>query len=171
MKGMIFVDIKKCLACKTCEFQCAVVHSKSKDLYQAIDEYPLPQRRVKVESVAELTIPLQCRQCEDAPCVKICPTKAIEKSEVEQPVLIKEQLCIGCKWCILVCPFGVIGMDREGKAVIKCDLCFERLKDDKLPACVEACPTKALQFKTSEEVASEKRKEYLVKFAKGKEMV
>jgi Fe-S-cluster-containing dehydrogenase component len=62
-------------------------------------------------------------------------------------------------------------MDREGKAVIKCDLCFERLKDDKLPACVEACPTKALQFKTLEEVTAEKRKEYLVKFTKGKEML
>lgn len=171
MKGMIFVDIEKCLACKTCELQCAVVHSKSKDLKQAIDEYPLPQRRVKVEAIDELTIPLQCRQCEDAPCVKICPTRAIEKSEVEQPVLINEQLCIGCKWCILVCPFGVIGMDREGKVVIKCDLCFERLKDDKLPACVEACPTKALKFKTSEEVAAEKRKEYLVKFTKSKEML
>jgi len=170
MRGIIFIDPQKCLACKSCELRCAVELSKSKDLPQAIDEYPLPQRRLKVESVAELAIPLQCRQCEDAPCVRICPSKAIERTEVEQPVLIKEQLCIGCKWCILVCPFGVIGMDREGKAVIKCDLCFERLKGNKPPVCVQACPTKALQFKTLEEVPAEKRKEYLVRFTKGKEM-
>lgn len=167
MKGMIFVDIEKCLACKSCEIQCAVEHSKYKDLYKAKDECPAPQGRVKVEAVAELTIPLQCRQCEDAPCVKICPTKAIERADAGQPVLIEDKLCVGCKWCIMVCPFGVIGMDRQGKAAIKCDLCFERLKGNKLPACVLACPTKALQFKTLEEVAAEERKGYLVKFTKG----
>lgn len=169
MKGMIFVDLKKCVACKSCELACAVEHSKHKDLYKSIDEHPAPQGRVKVEAVAEFTIPLQCRHCEDAPCVKICPTKAIKRADKEYPVLIKEELCIGCKWCITVCPFGVIGMDRQGKAAIKCDLCFERLKDNKLPACVLACPTKALQFKTLEEVSAEKRKEYLVKFTKVEE--
>ena len=168
MKGVIIIDPKKCLACRTCELQCAIVHSKSKELVKAVCEKPLPQTRVKVEGTGDLAVPLQCRHCEDAPCVKICPTKATVKSDTEGPVLIKDGLCIGCKWCILVCPFGVIRTGREGAAVTKCDLCFERLEKNELPACVAACPSKALQFKTIEEINKEKKKEYLVNFKEGK---
>jgi len=163
-KGIIFIDPKKCLACRACELECGVAHSKSKDLTKAICEESLPQTRIKVESADDLAVPLQCRHCEDAPCVKICPTKATSRSGPEDPVLIKDELCIGCKWCVLVCPFGVIRMSRAGAAVTKCDLCFERLDKGELPACVVACPSKAIQFKSIEEISKDKRKEYLVKF-------
>lgn len=164
MKGIIIIDPKKCLACRTCELRCAIAHSKSKDLARAVCEEPLPQTRIKVEGAGDFAVPLQCRHCEDAPCVKICPTKATVKSDTEGPVLIKDELCIGCKWCILVCPFGVIRIGREGAAVTKCDLCFERLEKHALPACVVACPSKALQFKTIEEINKKKKKEYLINF-------
>ena len=170
-KGTILIDPQKCLACKSCELECALEHSKSKDLKQAIYEKPLPQARVNVESAEELAIPLQCRHCEDAPCVKICPTNAIDRHSLEEPVLIEDQLCIGCKWCILVCPFGVISMDKKGTALIKCDLCFERLQKGEYPVCVQACPTGAIQFKPLEDVGKEEREEYLIKFKKGKEVV
>lgn len=168
MKGFILIDPERCLGCKTCELQCALEHSKSKDLKQAIYEKPLPQARLNVEAAEELTLPLQCRHCEEAACVKICPSKAIDRPDNEGPVLINSELCVGCKWCTLVCPFGVIKMDRRGKAVTKCDLCFERLKKEKKPACVQGCPTGALQFKPIEE---EKEKEYLVRFKKDKEII
>lgn len=161
MKGIILIDPKKCLGCKTCELQCALEHSESKVLTQAIYERPLPQSRLNVESAEELAIPLQCRHCEDAPCVKICPSKAMNRPEDNGPVLINNELCIGCKWCILVCPFGVIRIGREGKAITKCDLCFERLQKGEEPSCVQGCPTGALQFKPLEKMAKE---EYLVKF-------
>ncbi|MFH1594273.1 MAG: 4Fe-4S dicluster domain-containing protein [Candidatus Omnitrophota bacterium] len=169
-KGIIIVDPKRCVACRTCELQCAVAHSKSKDLNKAIYEEPRSKSRVKVESCQDLVVPLQCRHCEDAPCVKICPTKALEKFEVEGPVLIDDKRCIGCKWCVVVCPFGVINMDKSGKAIIKCDLCFERLKNGERPVCCAACPTGALQFKTMEEVTREKKREYLVKFNSSAEL-
>ncbi|MFC1666616.1 4Fe-4S dicluster domain-containing protein [Candidatus Omnitrophota bacterium] len=171
MKGIIVIDPKKCLACRTCELQCAIAHSESKDLAKAICEDPLPQTRVKVEGMDDLAMPLQCRHCEDAPCVKICPTEATIKSEDGGPVLIKDKLCIGCKWCVLVCPFGVIRMARGGAAVTKCDLCFERLEKGEAPACVAACPSKAMQFKSIEEVSKGKKREYLVKFKKEKELI
>ncbi len=170
MKGIIVVDVERCLGCRSCELACAVEHSVSKDLFKAIEEAPLPQYRVTVEAVGELSAPLQCRHCEDAPCVQICPTHALEKLEVGQPVTAKKELCIGCKWCILVCPFGVIGMDRAGKVIIKCDLCLERTEAGKLPACVEACPTGALRFVKIEKVIKEKRREFLVDFEKGKNL-
>ena len=170
-KGIILVDPEKCLACRTCELSCAVEHSESKSLSGADYQKTLPRPRVKVESTPELTMPMQCRHCEDAPCVQVCPTKAIERTDPEGPVLIKEELCIGCKWCVLVCPFGSISMGGKDKAPTKCDLCFERLQRGEYPACVTACPTKALQFKSIEEIAAQKRKDYLVKFKKDKTIV
>ncbi|MBA7510834.1 Iron-sulfur protein [subsurface metagenome] len=166
MKTILYVDLDKCLACKTCELQCAIEHSQSKDLFKAIEEEPLPQARVKVEAYEDLAVPLQCRHCEDAPCIKICPTKALEKLAPGEPVIIKEDLCIGCKWCLLVCPFGVLNLNREGKVIIKCDLCLERLEKGEEPACVEACPTKALKLLSPEEVAKLKKAEFLVGFKK-----
>jgi len=171
MKGVIVVDVERCLGCRSCETACAVEHSVSKDLFKAIEEVPLPQYRVTVEAVGELSAPLQCRHCEDAPCVQICPTHALEKVGPGQSVTVKKELCIGCKWCILVCPFGVIGMDRAGKVIIKCDLCLERTEAGKRPACVEACPTGALNFLELREVTKKKRREFLVDFKPQKPLV
>ncbi|MFQ6066866.1 MAG: 4Fe-4S dicluster domain-containing protein [bacterium] len=168
MKGIIVVDVERCLGCKSCELQCAVAHSKSDDLFKAIEEVPLPQYRVTVETAGELSAPLQCRHCEDAPCVQVCATHALEKVGPGQPATVKKELCIGCKWCILVCPFGVIGMDRAGKVIIKCNLCRERTEAGRLPACVEACPTGALKFIEIETLIKEKRREFLVDFDKGR---
>lgn len=170
-KKIIFIDIEKCLACKSCELQCAVEHSESKNMYEAIREKPLPQPRVKVESIEELTFPLQCRHCEDAPCVKICPTKALEQAGSGQPIIINKELCIGCSWCIIVCPFGVIKMDKQGKAIIKCDLCIERLKVGENPACIQGCPTKAIKLIPIEEIAKIKKREFLINFKKGKKAI
>lgn len=164
MKGVILIDPGKCLACKTCELQCAVEHSKSKELMKAVCEKPLPQARIKVEAEGDGAIPLQCRHCEDASCVKVCPTKAMVKTEAEGPVLIKEELCTGCKLCIPACPFGVIHIGRGDAAVTKCDFCFERLKKKELPACVQSCPSKAMKFKSIEAINKGKKKDYLVNF-------
>jgi len=158
MGKIIVVNIEKCLACKSCEIACALAHSKSKVLEEAVAESPKPQRRVTVEAAGELGVPMQCRHCEDAPCITVCPTQAIYRQQAECPVLINPDLCIGCKFCLVVCPFGVIDISRDGKAVTKCDLCIERTKMGEEPACVEACPTKALKLASVEELAAERRR-------------
>jgi carbon-monoxide dehydrogenase iron sulfur subunit len=154
---MLYVDIGRCLACKSCELACAVEHSASKELYVAVREEPRPASRVKVEAAAESAVPLQCRHCEDAPCVAICPTKAIEKLGTGLPVLIREERCIGCKFCVMVCPFGVITLRKDGKVALKCDLCLERQEMGEEPACVAACHTGALECLTVEEITARKR--------------
>ena len=157
MKGSIFVEIKKCLSCHSCEFACAVEHSASKDMVRAIYEDPSPVPRVRLEHVEGASIPLQCRHCEDAPCVAICPCGAIEKLGPEQAVIIHEDKCIGCKFCIAVCPFGVMGLSSDGKVALKCDLCLSRTEEGLLPACVTACPSGALRFLSAEELSKRKR--------------
>ena len=158
MRKVIMVDIEKCLACKSCEIACAVAHSKSGRLEEAIAEQPRPQRRVTVEAAEQFAVPMQCRHCEEAPCIAVCPTGAIYRRKTDDPVLIDHDRCIGCKYCIVVCPFGVIDVSNDGKAVLKCDLCIERTKAGKEPACVEACPTKALRLVSERELAAGKRR-------------
>ncbi len=158
MGKMIEVNIDKCLACRSCELACALVHSKSKVLEDAMAESPKPQRMVTVEAVGDSAVPIQCRHCEDAPCIAVCPTSAIHRHQPGDPVLIDKERCIGCKFCLMACPFGVIYMMRDGKAVVKCDLCIERTGADQQPACVEACPTKALKLVEEKELAAGKRK-------------
>lgn len=157
MNKMIYVEPGLCLSCKGCELACAVAHSESKDLYTALYEEPAPRSRVQVEGFEGRSIPLQCRHCEDAPCVKICPTGAINRLSPGSPVLITHDKCIGCKWCLMVCPFGMIRLQDGGVGVVKCDLCIERLAQGKEPACVSGCPTGALQFLSEEEIARKKR--------------
>ena len=158
MGKAIVVNIKKCLACKSCEIACAVAHSKSGVLEEAIIEWPKPQRRVTVEAVDQFAVPIQCRHCEDAPCISVCPTGAIYRPEAGGPVLIEQDKCIGCKFCLIVCPFGVIDVSTDGKAMVKCDLCIERTEAGQEPACVQACPTGALKLANEKELAAHRRR-------------
>jgi len=154
----IVCRIERCLGCRSCEIACALQHSESQNLREAVLEDPLPQRRVRVMAAGPHGLPLQCRHCEDAPCIAICPTGAIHRDSDAGPVLLDSERCIGCKFCMVVCPFGVIDMSRDGKAVVKCDLCIERTEAGEEPACVAACPTGALRFGDLEEWLAERRR-------------
>jgi len=157
MDKTIVVNVEKCLACKSCEIACALAHSKSKVLEDAVAESPRPQRMVTVEAADEFAVPIQCRHCETPPCVEICPTGAIQRQNEQSPVVVDQDLCIGCKLCMLICPFGVLRIGPEGRAIIKCDMCWQRLEDGQEPACVEACPTKALKLVSLKELTKPKR--------------
>jgi len=156
MAKMILVEVAKCLGCRSCQLGCAVAHSEAKELLGAIAEGARP--RLTIVSAGDMAVPLQCRQCEDAPCVAICPTGALTRPDADGPVATNDDLCIGCKSCMLVCPFGVISVGRKGRAIIKCDLCTARLQAGEQPACVEACPTHALKYGDIEEAIGEARR-------------
>ena len=162
MKGILLVKAPRCLGCKSCEIACAVEHSKSGNLYEAINEYPAPSSRVSVEKGEGFVVPLQCRQCEDAPCVAVCPTKALCREGDQSPVIIDQDLCIGCKWCVISCPFGVITLDEKARTIVKCDQCFERVGRGELPVCVMSCPTGALEYRSIDDLVQEKREAFLV---------
>jgi len=158
MDKILYVDIEKCMGCRSCRIACAVEHSKSKELVGALEEDPAPRSRVTVEEAEGMAVPLQCRQCEDAPCIKVCPTNAIIRVDENQPITLDEEKCIGCRWCVIACPFGVITIDENCKVAYKCDMCIGRQMEGKAPACVEACPTKSLKLVKSSEITSLKRK-------------
>ena len=158
MNGMLSIDVSRCVSCKTCELECAIAHSEAGTLFAIVAAGEKAQRRIVVEPAGQLSVPLQCRHCEDAPCVAVCPTQAMHKNGQDFPVLVDDARCIGCHACIAVCPFGVISKSRMGKAVVKCDLCVRRLAQGQQPACAAGCPTHAIRYTTPEEVAREARR-------------
>jgi len=145
-----------CMGCHACELACAVAHVEGHDLLSAVAAKLPLQPRIHVVMVDGATMPMQCRQCEDAPCTKVCPTGACRQTDGQVEII--EQHCIGCKLCVMVCPFGAITVRSEVVAegisltnhgvATKCDLCvdFRAETGATEPACVQSCPTKAIQL-------------------------
>jgi NADH oxidase (H2O2-forming) len=150
MNKIIACRVEHCLGCRSCEMACAIEHSRSRDLREAVTEHPLPERRVTVEMAGAHGLPLQCRHCEDGLCTRVCPTGAIHRDEKKGLTVVDEDLCIGCKLCVLMCPLGVLRVGHHNRATIKCDQCLERQTAGQPPACVTACPTHALQLVESD---------------------
>jgi formate dehydrogenase iron-sulfur subunit len=96
-----------------------------------------------------------CKHCVNAPCLEVCPTGAIIRTEFDT-VYIQPDTCNGCRDCLTACPFGVIhiaGPENEGKGIAKkCTLCYDRLQNNLVPACAKACPTESIQFGPIEEL-------------------
>jgi formate dehydrogenase iron-sulfur subunit len=86
-----------------------------------------------------------CKHCSNAGCLDACPTGAIIRTEFAT-VVVQEDVCNGCGYCIAGCPFGVIDRDQEDGRAAKCTLCYDRLGDGLEPACAKACPTDSIQF-------------------------
>ena len=86
-----------------------------------------------------------CKHCTDAACLEVCPTGALFRTEFGT-VVVQEDICNGCGYCIPACPFGVLEQRKDDGRVWKCTLCYDRLKDDQQPACAQACPTDSIQF-------------------------
>jgi Fe-S-cluster-containing hydrogenase component 2 len=156
----ILVNPERCLGCHTCELACAAAHTEAGTVLGAVLGGERLQPRNRVVQVDEVKLATQCRQCEDAPCVKVCPTKATYRTELYTAV--DQRLCIGCRLCMMVCPFGAIHVatatvaGRDKRAAFKCDLCVDRPAG---PACVEACPTKALSLKYPREFIEQATKD------------
>lgn len=155
----VALDPRKCSACRTCELQCSIVHSRSGDLLSAIFESPPSLSRVRVSWTPGLNVPVRCVHCENAPCRAACPVGAIEEDAGKGTVLIREEKCIGCFTCLLVCPYGAVRLSFDRKKALKCDGCAARLQAGLEPACAAGCPTKALSFADFDEIAAARMSE------------
>jgi formate dehydrogenase iron-sulfur subunit len=86
-----------------------------------------------------------CKHCTHAACLEVCPTGALFRTEFGT-VVVQEDVCNGCGYCVPACPFGVLDRREEDGRVFKCTLCYDRLRGDQEPACAQACPTDSIQF-------------------------
>jgi carbon-monoxide dehydrogenase iron sulfur subunit len=148
-RSFVVPDVDKCTGCGACELVCALEKEKSFD----------PRcSRIKVLRLYQLVnMPVICRFCEDAPCVVACPRDALKQSEQTGVIMVDDEKCNGCSWCIETCPYGAITIHPEKKVVMMCDLC------DGQPKCVEWCPEGALELLTKEELDKKVRKAAVTK--------
>jgi tetrathionate reductase subunit B len=136
----MLIDLQRCTGCHSCSVACKTEH-----------EVPLGDFRMRVrylERPAEPTIaflPLICMQCQDAPCLKACPTEAIGRLE-DGRVVVDDEKCCGNKACVSACPYGAIFINNETNKAEKCDFCTHRTEVGLEPACVASCPTDAIRF-------------------------
>jgi len=136
------VDSKKCINCKACVVAC-----------RAENAVPLAYSRPWITEDArgvwpKLMVafsPEQCHQCAHPACVRVCPTGASYQRQ-DGIVMVNEKDCVGCRYCMIACPYNA-RFFREDKGVVeKCDFCAKRLARGQMPACVETCPSKVRVF-------------------------
>lgn len=133
----IVVNLDRCTGCFGCEIACKMENNVA-----------LGQRWSKVFTVGPVgeypnmtryALPTMCQQCKDAPCVHVCPTGASYRDSNTNVVLVDKEKCIGCKYCMMACPYGVRSWNKTEKCVEKCTLCGQLTSAGKLPACVKSC--------------------------------
>lgn len=143
-----------CIDCKRCEVACKTSHSASKDTVKALlFEDPSPINRVHVEGDAQLSIAVNCRHCEHPKCVEGCISGAMRKDPETGVVTCDQAKCVGCRTCVSMCPYGCVSVRSWGgrDVAFKCDLCGDGAGQPGDPACVAACPNRALIYVESEE--------------------
>src|SRR3990172_1508062 len=151
----VLVDTTRCIGCRSCEMACAEAHGFPEP---PTDDHVLQNERQPsttqwsvvnrfMTTKGEIFAKRQCMHCAQPACAAACLTKAMLKTE-EGPVIWREDKCMGCRFCMISCPFDVPKFEYESPVpkIQKCNLCWDRLKEGKEPACVEACPAEAIKF-------------------------
>jgi Fe-S-cluster-containing dehydrogenase component len=166
----LLVDITKCIGCRRCERACAeanglpipdISEEKNKEVFKTLRDTSTIQYTVinKYETEKGVVyVSRRCMHCNQPGCVAACLVKAMRKRETGQ--VTWDLNCIGCRLCMISCPFGIPKFEYE-KAIPKiqkCDLCFDRFNKGLIPACVEACPTGALTFGKRRELIEEAKR-------------
>lgn len=184
MENVVFgygLDLSKCIGCRRCVYACVQENNLSRNpQVQYIKVFEMEKDRgvdilhanpyydpEKVPQEGHFYMPIQCQQCRNAPCVKVCPVKATW-TEPDGIVVVDYNWCIGCRNCMAACPYGArkfnwaqpylpeeeintdteyLGNRPKAKGVVeKCTFCLQRVRKGKYPACVEICPTGSRKF-------------------------
>jgi len=173
VKGML-IDTVRCTGCRGCQVACKQQnhHDAEETEFFGGPGYQNPAdlskdtwclvtyNEVQVGGRFEWVFgKRQCMHCNSPGCVAACPVGALEKLE-DGPVIYHKDKCIGCRYCMLACPFVVprFEFDSPNPYISKCNMCFERLEDGGTPACAKACPTGAITFGDRDDLIKEAKR-------------
>ena len=157
-----FTDTSVCIGCKACEVACKEWNGVPDDPLGFTGEsydnsgglgadrwrhvaFIEQERLVPGQDFRWLMSSDVCKHCQRAGCLEACPTGAIIRTGFDT-VYVQPDVCNGCGYCVVACPFGVIDRHQDDGRAWKCTLCYDRLGEDMTPACAKACPTASIQF-------------------------
>ncbi len=140
-RNCIVVDLDRCIGCYSCEFSCKMENDVA--LGERWNKVVQVEPFGVFPDVSTYWIPTMCQQCTESPCTRVCPTGASYRDEESGIVLVDKSKCIGCKYCMMACPYGVRSWNNEEQVVEKCTLCKHLTDAGELPACVKNCCGKA----------------------------
>ena len=161
------VDVDKCIGCNRCVEACKAendvpeepfffrtwieryqIRANGETTVESISTREAPPEQAVPEDpnvVRTFFVPKLCNQCAHPPCVQVCPVGATFQTQ-DGVVLVDDERCIGCRYCIQACPYGARYLNPHTKTADKCTFCYHRITEGLLPACVEVCPTEARIF-------------------------
>jgi len=173
MKYGMVIDLLRCVGCNSCTIACRAEQGTPAGIhFHKIKKYEMG----KYPSAKMKFLPMPCMQCQDPPCMKVCPTGATYQRD-DGIVMIDEKKCLGCRACVVACPYEsrqflwdirsyyagnsptpyekTKQKTFEKGTVVKCNFCIHKLEQGRLPACVETCPAEARTFGDLEDPGSE----------------
>jgi tetrathionate reductase subunit B len=146
--GMV-IDLTRCMRCGACMIACKTEHQIGTGKHGGHEYYRIGMftyETGKYPSVKTIFVPTLCMQCENSPCIDVCPMQGALYRRYDGIVKVNEERCNGCKLCIQACPYKALYFNEEKLVVDKCDFCANRVDQGLEPACVAACMGKALIF-------------------------
>ncbi len=159
MSAAILTDVTRCIGCLECVAACKSANGLDRDYprkWHRNDGLSAQNWTSIIEKPNEHYIRKQCRHCLEPACVAVCPVAALYKTH-QGPIAYDPGKCIGCRYCMIACPYGIprYDWDKPAAYVQKCSMCIDRIREGKQPACTEACPTKATIFGDRDELLRE----------------
>jgi len=145
-RKFVAADPEKCIGCVVCEYACSMTNEKT---------FNPTKSRIRALRMGPLkNIAVTCRHCENPACVAACPKRALSQNEETGMIIVDENLCVGCDWCISACDFGAMMLHPEKKVVFTCNNCKDQPDG---PQCVKWCPEEALELVSSDVLAQKSR--------------
>lgn len=139
----LMINPSRCIGCLNCELACSC--------RDWAEYFPAPSKIKVLFFRGEGQVPVTCFQCDGAPCLSVCRTGALKRNEIGV-VSVDAERCIGCRMCVMACPFGNVVYSQRARRAVKCDQCGGE------PRCASVCPSRAIEFVPDERAAAERRR-------------